>query len=491
MRRIFLSAALAAVLLCLPSPSPAGDAPVQNARLVKTVILSRHGVRPPTQSPETLASWSSRAWPAWNTPPGHLTERGAALIRAEWEVMRQDLAFDGLLPASECPEKGSVFLYADNEERTLATARAMLEGLAPGCGFEVNAGHARRDPVFHPVKSGFLPSPQLSVQERRELERQIAAVQRSTEKSVAELSSVLGRSPAMCIPGVPSCTLADMPTLLHFPEAGRPESVSLSGGLATASTLAEILLLESLEWPGKAQSLAAKIPDPLPQGPGTPVEIKAREIILAPRSDRPGVAVLPPLSRWEAAPMEEGGIIMVNPDTALRLLPVHTKVQSAVQRFPAVAGQEGMPLLVLMAEALAGESPVRAANEAKLVVFSGHDTNMVNIAGLLNLHWNNGPFTADSTPPGSMLALRLWETPQGRMVQASFLCQRLSAFLSTDSAAMRASALHEAPLLLPGAYADTPAGPALPLKDFLLLVRGMAGSELSVRTALLFAAQKN
>ena len=156
-----------------------------------------------------------------------------------------------------------------------------------------------------------------------------------------------------------------MPTLLHFPEAGRPESVSLSGGLATASTLAEILLLESLEWPGKAQSLATQIPDPLPQGPGTPVEIKAREIILAPRSDRPGVAVLPPLSRWEAAPMEEGGIIMVNPDTALRLLPVHTKVQSAEQRFPAVAGQEGMPLLVLMAEALAGESPVRAANEAK------------------------------------------------------------------------------------------------------------------------------
>ena len=367
----------------------------------------------------------------------------------------------------------------------------MLEGLAPGCGFEVNAGHARRDPVFHPVKSGFLPSPQLSVQERRELERQIAAVQRSTEKSVAELSSVLGRSPAMCIPGVPSCTLADMPTLLHFPEAGRPESVSLSGGLATASTLAEILLLESLEWPGKAQSLAAKIPDPLPQGPGTPVEIKAREIILAPRSDRPGVAVLPPLSRWEAAPMEEGGIIMVNPDTALRLLPVHTKVQSAVQRFPAVAGQEGMPLLVLMAEALAGESPVRAANEAKLVVLSGHDTNMVNLAGLLDLHWNNGPFPADSTPPGSMLALRLWETPQGRMVQASFLCQRLSAFLSTNSAAMRTSALHEAPLLLPGAYADTPAGPALPLKDFLRLVRDMAGKELPAEMALLFAEQKN
>ena len=161
MRRLFFSAALAAVLLCVPSPSPAADAPPADARLVKVVALSRHGVRPPTQSAETLASWSSRQWPDWGIPPGHLSERGAALIRAEWEGMRNALAFNGLLPASGCPEEGSIFIYADNEERTLATARAMLEGLAPGCGMEVSSAPEGRDPVFHPVKSGFLPSPQL------------------------------------------------------------------------------------------------------------------------------------------------------------------------------------------------------------------------------------------------------------------------------------------------------------------------------------------
>ena len=45
-----------------------GDAP-ENSRLLKLVVLSRHGVRSPTQSPEELARWASRPWPQW---PGWL-----------------------------------------------------------------------------------------------------------------------------------------------------------------------------------------------------------------------------------------------------------------------------------------------------------------------------------------------------------------------------------------------------------------------------------
>ena len=112
MRRVFIvTAALAGVLFCSPLPDAlAQDSP----RLLKVVALSRHGVRSPTQSPETLASWSSRAWPAWHTAPGTLTARGAALIEGEWTGLRETLAFDGLLPATECPPQGSVVIYADH-----------------------------------------------------------------------------------------------------------------------------------------------------------------------------------------------------------------------------------------------------------------------------------------------------------------------------------------------------------------------------------------
>ena len=39
-----------------------GDVP-ENGRLLRLVVLSRHGVRSPTQSPEELARGASRPWP--------------------------------------------------------------------------------------------------------------------------------------------------------------------------------------------------------------------------------------------------------------------------------------------------------------------------------------------------------------------------------------------------------------------------------------------
>ena len=481
MRCVFaFTAALASFLFCSPcSASSAGDAGYDTPRLLKVVALSRHGVRSPTQSPATLSAWSSRIWPAWNVSPGNLTERGADLIEGEWTGLRESLAFDGLLPASECPPAGSIFIYADGEQRTMATAQAMLEGLAPGCGMTVLSG----TDVFHPVQRGLMSAPVLSPGEKADLEEELVDVRTDMDKRMAELSALLGpASPRLCEPGDPDCTLSDIPTTLHYPAAGSREGVSLRGGLALASTTAEILMLESLEWPIRSQMNPAEIPVTVPTRPGTPVERKARQIILAPRSDRPGVTTLPVRPRWMPAPADvSDGEVMVNPSTALHLLPVHTRVQNTVQRFPAIARQEGMPLLLLMTEALAGTSPLKEANKAKLVVFSGHDTNIVNIAGLLGLHWNNTPFPRDSTPPGSMLVFRLWETPQGKLVQASFQCQTTAALLSTDENVMDNAALRQESLILPGSFAQTPAGPGLPLNSFIASVRAMAGTDLSAR----------
>ena len=475
------AAALATFLFCSFSPHAglAGPDDASTPRLLKVVALSRHGIRPPTQSPETLKAWSLRSWPRWDTKPGHLTKRGASLIQAEWTEIRQSLAFNNLLPATQCPDPGSVFIYADNEERTLATAEAMLEGLAPGCGMKVTHGDEANDPIFHPVRSGLMSAPVLSEEERSRLVRALSSVQSDMDRRVAELASLLGPAAAdLCGPGQFPCTLSDMPTTLHVPKAGSRGNVALSGGLALASTTAEILLLESLEWPERSQSIAANIPVTMPSAPGTPVEQKARQIILAPESDRPGVVPLTFRPRWKPAPVDSDGDIMVNPSTAFHLLPVHTRVQGTIQRFPAVAKQAGMPLLLLMTEALAGTSALEQANKAKLVVFSGHDTNIVNIAGLLGLHWTNTPFPDDSTPPGSMLVFRLWDTPKGHMVQASFVCQTPAALLSTDNNVMSSASLRQQALILPGSFAATPAGPGLPLNVFLASVHALAGDTL-------------
>ena len=75
---------LSILALCalLAATAPEGGAAEQgggDAKLLKMVVLSRHGVRSPTQSSETLESWSRKDWPEWPVKRGELTPRGAKL----------------------------------------------------------------------------------------------------------------------------------------------------------------------------------------------------------------------------------------------------------------------------------------------------------------------------------------------------------------------------------------------------------------------------
>jgi Histidine acid phosphatase. len=81
---------LSILALCalLAATAPEGGAAEQgggDAKLLKMVVLSRHGVRSPTQSSETLESWSRKDWPEWPVKRGELTRRGASLVSAIWE----------------------------------------------------------------------------------------------------------------------------------------------------------------------------------------------------------------------------------------------------------------------------------------------------------------------------------------------------------------------------------------------------------------------
>ena len=82
-RGLALALCVMAGLLHEPSyaAEPVGDAP----QLVKVVVLSRHGVRSPTQSEETLKGWSTHNWPEWPVHRGELTPRGAALVTTLWK----------------------------------------------------------------------------------------------------------------------------------------------------------------------------------------------------------------------------------------------------------------------------------------------------------------------------------------------------------------------------------------------------------------------
>lgn len=335
----------------------AAEAPSEGT-LLKTVVLSRHGVRSPTQSPETLGEWSRKDWPAWPVPAGELTPRGAALVTELWKQQAVFLREAGLLPTGTCPEAGTIAVRADREQRTEATAAAVLEGLAPGCGVQPLVNRSEPlDPLFHPVEAGYCAlDPAIISREILGKDGQaLVRLEQELSGPLADLAVILGpASPEFCrrhaLPE--GCTVADEPSRLTFAKDNR--TVHLEGALGTASSAAEILLLEYGQW------------------------------------DRPA------------------GWGVVDKARLERLLPVHSRVFDAVNRTPAVAAARGSELLLDMANALTGRYADPAVNRAKIVVFVGHDTNIATVGGLLGLHWQLPGYAPDEIPPASALVLSLW-----------------------------------------------------------------------------------
>ncbi|MCC8177751.1 MAG: hypothetical protein LIO38_01340, partial [Cloacibacillus sp.] len=125
-----------------------GDA-AEKSVLLKEVVLSRHGVRSPTQPAAKLAEWSAKPWPRWPVRAGHLTARGSSLISRQWTAERARLESLGVTP-------DKIFICADVDQRTKATADAISEALAPQGGITpVLSARAFVYPIFHPVEAGF------------------------------------------------------------------------------------------------------------------------------------------------------------------------------------------------------------------------------------------------------------------------------------------------------------------------------------------------
>lgn len=366
----FVCVALATILAAIPS-ARAESPPLwaEEGELVRVVVLSRHGLRSPTQSPETLADWSARAWPVWPVQRGWLTERGARLASAMWKNLR--ICFEHAGIALAPPQ---VFVRADTDQRTQATARAILDGLGLTSAPYAVAEHGP-DPLFHPLKAGVCAL--VAEEARQDILRQaggdldrLAREWDVSLQGVNRLAAPLG--PELCREwGLPQgCGLADLPNLVETREHG--QAVNLRGGLAIASSLAEIFLLEYGEWPDR----------------------------------------LPAWGKADAAVLRE-------------VLPLHNRVFDLLNRAPAVAAARGSALLREMEAALLGYHADPRVNQARLTVFVGHDTNIANLAGLLDLRWQLPGHGNNAIPPAAVLAFELRRRGTRQEIRALFCAQSL------------------------------------------------------------------
>ncbi len=369
------SLAFALVAFCLANgPQRAGAASSADAAagadLAMVVVMTRHGVRSPTH-PGELNAYASRPWPAWKVPPGHLTPHGAALMRGFGEAYRR--RYGSLAAgAAGCPARDAVFVWADTDQRTLATGRALLDGFAPKCpSLAVEHSATKTDTLFDP-SVGQVDVARSKASLLGSLGGDPNSLTQTYAREYAELNAVLGcTAPATCKP------LAGIKTSVA--STGDGGLAELSGGFDLAESAVGDMYLGYVE--------------------GLP----------------------------------DAGWGRLDARTMLDLLALRSAQSRLVRQNPYTAQAHSSNVLTHILQTLlqgstSSKSPdIAVPAGARVVFLIGHDTQLSQLAGLLRLSWlaPQGPF--NDAPPGGALAFEL-HTPAGSppYVRLFFAAQRMS-----------------------------------------------------------------
>ncbi len=358
----FASLALAVVSI----PGSAGlvlaqATPARGEELKFVAIVTRHGVRPPTVSNDQINPYSAEPWPKWDVPPGYLTAHGRALMKLFGAYDRAQFARAGLFNPTGCADAEHVYFWADTDERTIETGRALAEGMLPGCGVEVHSAPAgTRDPLFNPVAAGI-----------GHADADLAA------------AAVSGR-----IGGHPEALLT----------AYRPALETMQQVLTAGKTVKQSLLELPVSLGPGAAGLAEM------RGPLTTAASLAEDFLLEYTNGMEG---------------HDLGWGRLTESNLRQMMTLHVGYTDLVRRTPQIGRTSASNLLSHVVKAMKQAATGKAVPGAmgkpgdRMLVIVGHDGNLSNIQGTLNLTWLLPGYQPNDTPPGGALVFELWRQATG------------------------------------------------------------------------------
>jgi 4-phytase/acid phosphatase len=401
MRDRFLAAFLLILfpLIALADPLPQ---PSNKDQLVRVVALFRHGIRAPLKGfMDTANDHSGRPWPTlddWGVGKagqvgrewGDLTNHGRDVVTTLGRYYAS--TYKGSL-GTDAP----VFLWADVDQRTEATAAALAVGLKQGgltnVKIESLPAGTNVDVLFHPFKA------KCGIPDMTELNRirdDIKANAGSWWKARPEATSALIK--ALNCPERPGCNIDTLPNVVcscASPDA-KCETNKCDG---------------PIYWKG-----------PLSYGSG------ATEAFLLEYTN--GMAT---------------GWGKVDVPALKTMLPLHDDYFARTDRQPYVAKIGGSNLLREIRDTLSGTPGCQhAPSGAKFVGLVGHDTNIANVAALLDIHWRFAGTSLAGIPnddllPAGALVFELWhapETPPRDYVRIVYIAQNLDQMKSNTPGAV-------------------------------------------------------
>lgn len=287
------------------------------------------------------------------------------------------------------------------------------------------------DSLFHPLGAGVCKLDPM-VAQTRVLERvggNVNALARDLKAPFTTLQGVLDCcKPALCtaLGKGEACTLPDLPTaLLPAADGG---SLTLLGGLPVASTSAEVMLLQYLD----------------------------------------------------GQPMSDVGWGRLTTTQMTQVLRLHTEQQDLLDRTPYLARKMGSSLLTRVAAAVTSARslgfgpPDPAVRDAKFVAYVGHDTNIVNLAGMLDISWLQPGYQRNQAPPTGALMFEVKEGADKKLrVYTSYVAQTLEQMRSNIPLTLDLPPV-KTPLRLPGCGASMLKGPpSCTLEEFAVAVRNV------------------
>jgi len=390
------------------------------------VVVTRHGIRSPTANATqaALGKYAAEPWPEWTVPAGYLTDHGKRAMQLMGAYYRALYVQQGLLTGRADEDAGRLVLRADNDQRTIETARALAAGLLPGGAVEVQARPVGEpDPLFHPLEARLgHPNPALALAAvRGRLGDRPVSVVAACAPALATLERVLlggdGTAPAG------KTSVLDLPVEV-VPDAKGAGVVAITGPLLIGQRCAEVFLLEYAEGLPPAQVGWGRV---------------------NPR-------VLTELMRLHSLGFEltEGTFYLAQEKASNLAYHLGRTLAQAAQGTP-LAGAVGSP-------------------GSRLVVLVGHDTNLRSLAGLLGLSWWLEGTQQDPTLPGGALVFELRQRrDDGRcFVRVSYMAATLDQMRNLTPLTLE-NPPAVAPIFLPQGSGPTP-GYDIPLEQFQTLL---------------------